>query len=78
VIGCTTLEIIPTDASIPGILWDVTAVIFRAGVSVRQAVVDDPGFRNDAHLIVVVDGNLPPEFIPELKECRGVDRVIIR
>jgi uncharacterized protein len=77
-IGCTTLEIIPTDATKPGILKDVTDVIFRAGVSVRQAVVDDPGFQRDAHLIVVVQGTLPPEFLPMLRQCNGVASIILR
>lgn len=77
-IGCTTLEIVPTDAMLPGILAEVTAIIYRAGVSVRQAVVDDPGFNDDAHLIVVLEGSLPSEYIPMIKEARGVSRIIIR
>jgi len=77
-IGCTTLEIIPTDATIPGIVAAVTDVIFRGGLSVRQAVVDDPGIRTDSHLIVVVDGQLPPELLPAIKQCRGVYSVILR
>jgi uncharacterized protein len=77
-IGCTTLEIIPVDARIPGILADVTKTIYDAGISVRQAVVDDPGLQKDAHLIIVLDGQLPPEYIPKLKSCRGVDSIIIR
>ncbi|MFA6709885.1 MAG: regulator of amino acid metabolism, contains ACT domain protein [Candidatus Methanomethylophilaceae archaeon] len=77
-IGCTTLEIIPTDAHMPGILADVTATIFSAGVSVRQAVVNDPGLQKNAHLIIVIDGQLPPEYLPRLKLCRGVSSITIR
>jgi hypothetical protein len=77
-IGCTTLEIIPTDAHMPGILADVTATIFNAGVSVRQAVVDNPGLQKNSHLIVVIDGQLPSEYLPKLKLCRGVNSIIIR
>jgi Predicted regulator of amino acid metabolism, contains ACT domain len=76
--GCTTIEIVPVDATIPGILADVTEVIFRAGISVRQAVVDDPGIRKEAHLIVVLNGQLPPEYIPMLRAARGVSQIIIR
>ena len=46
-IGCSVLEIVPTDAKIPGILADVTSIIYRAGLSVRQAVVDDNGDREE-------------------------------
>ncbi|MDR1690726.1 MAG: regulator of amino acid metabolism, contains ACT domain protein [Candidatus Methanoplasma sp.] len=77
-IGCTTLEIIPTDATIPGILAGITDVIYKGGLSVRQAVVDDPGTRMDSHLIVVVDGQIPPELLPAIKQCKGVSSVILR
>jgi hypothetical protein len=77
-IGCSVLEIVPTDAKIPGILADVTSIIYRAGLSVRQAVVDDTGDREESHLIIVMDGHMPSELIPQLKECRGVARIIIR
>ncbi|MCL2608243.1 MAG: regulator of amino acid metabolism, contains ACT domain protein [Methanomassiliicoccaceae archaeon] len=75
-IGCSTLEIIPTNASIPGIIADVSAVTLAAGISIRQAVIDDPD--GDARLLIVMDGNLPPEFIPSLKMCRGVAGIVLR
>lgn len=77
-IGCTTLEIVPTDARIPGILADVTRTIYDAGISVRQAVVDEPGIESEAHLIVVLDGQIPPEYIPRIRSCRGVKSITIR
>lgn len=76
-IGCSTLVIIPTDASTPGILADISAVMLAAGVSIKQAVIDDPD-GEDVHLLVVIDGNLPPEFIPSLKKCRGVSSIILK
>ena len=76
-IGCSTLEIIPTNSQMPGILADVTKTIFDAGVSVRQAVIDDSSEGN-AKLIVVIQGQLPATFIPRIKLCRGVDSVILR
>jgi predicted regulator of amino acid metabolism with ACT domain len=77
-IDCTTVEIIPTDAMMPGILAGVMDVIYRGGLSVRQAVVDDPGVRADSHLIIVVDGQIPPELLPAIKQSRGVLSVILR
>ncbi|MDR0791551.1 MAG: regulator of amino acid metabolism, contains ACT domain protein [Methanomassiliicoccaceae archaeon] len=76
-IGCSTLEIIPTNASIPGILADVSAVTLAAGISIRQAVIDDPDGKS-ARLLIVLDGNLPTEFIPSLKKCRGVASIILK
>lgn len=76
-IGCSVLEILPTDAKMLGILADVTNVIYCTGLSVRQAVVDDMGDRADSRLIIVVDGQIPPEIIPRLRNCRGVSSIII-
>ena len=77
-IGCSTLEIIPTDATLPGILAEASAIIYQAGVSIRQAVVDDPGLGKGAHLIIVMDGHLPPEYIPVLRASRGVGQIVIK
>ena len=77
-IDCTTLEIIPTDATMPGILAGVMDVIYRRGLSVRQAVVEDPGVRFDSHLIIVVDGQIPSELIPAIKQSRGVLSLVLR
>lgn len=77
-IGCSSIVITPTDASMPGILADITDVLFRAGVSVRQAMVDDSGDDNSAVLLVVAYGKIPPESIPMLKACRGVASILIK
>lgn len=75
--GWNVLEIIPTNASAPGILADVSTVISEAGLSIRQAVVDDPELSEEPRLLVVTEGPVPPEYIPSLKRCRGVKSIII-
>ncbi|MDD2411265.1 MAG: regulator of amino acid metabolism, contains ACT domain protein [Candidatus Methanomethylophilaceae archaeon] len=77
-IDCSVIEIVPSDATMPGILADVASVIYSAGLSVRQAVVDDNGERKDSQLIIVVDGQIPAELIPLLRKCRGVSGINIR
>lgn len=77
-IGCSSIVITPTDASMPGILADITDVLYRAGVSVRQAMVDDTGNQDSAVLLVVAYGKIPPEAIPQLKACRGVSSILIK
>ncbi|MCL2786025.1 MAG: regulator of amino acid metabolism, contains ACT domain protein [Methanomassiliicoccaceae archaeon] len=76
-IGCSTLVVIPTNAMMPGILADVSAVTLAAGVSIRQAVIDDPDGK-DARLLIVMDGTLPHEFIPSVRQCRGVASIILK
>lgn len=77
-IGCSSIIITPTDASMPGILADITDVLYRYGVSVRQAMVDDTGDRDAAVLHVVAYGRIPNDAIPALKSCRGVASILIK
>ncbi|MDR0523008.1 MAG: regulator of amino acid metabolism, contains ACT domain protein [Candidatus Methanoplasma sp.] len=77
-LGCTSLEIVPTDARMPGILACITDLIYRKGLTVRQAVVDDPGDREESHLMVVVDGEIPAEILPAIRDCKGVASVMLR
>lgn len=75
-IGCTALEIIPTDASQPGILSQISNIIGDAGVSITQAVIDGTG--DASRLKIVLDGPLPEGCLMRIRMCRGVDSVIIR
>jgi len=59
-------------------LAGVASAIYDAGVSVRQAVIDDTGIQENARLIIVLDGPLPPEYLPRIRSCKGVDKVILR
>lgn len=78
VIGCSTIVITPTDARIPGILADVTRVLYDHGISVRQAMVDDSGDEGRAVLVVVVYSRIPSQVISDLKYCHGVDSVLLK
>ncbi|WP_026068717.1 ACT domain-containing protein [Methanomassiliicoccus luminyensis] len=77
VMGWGCIEIIPTDAAAPGILADVTRIIAEAGISVRQALVDDPDISEEPRLYVITDSTVPPEMIPRIKSSRGVKSLLI-
>ncbi|MGE4274897.1 MAG: hypothetical protein AB7E27_02400 [Candidatus Methanomethylophilaceae archaeon] len=75
--GWSVLEIVPTNAGTPGILAEVAAVIAAAGISIRQAIVDDPELSDQPRLVVVTDSPVPPDYIPALKRCVGVRSLIL-
>lgn len=75
--GWSVLEIIPTNAGTPGILAEVAAVIAAAGVSIRQAIVDDPELSDEPRLMVVTDSPVPSDYIPALRRCVGVRSIIL-
>ena len=77
-IGCSAIKIVPTDAKMSGIVSDITGVLYRHGLSIRQAAVDDRGDRDSSVLTIVIDGSVPPDLIPELRSCRGVSSIVLK
>lgn len=77
-IGCSSIEVIPTDATMPGIMAGIMDVLYCAGINVRQAVVSDPVDEKTSHLIIVADGTLPGDVVSAVRNCRGVASVIIK
>jgi predicted regulator of amino acid metabolism with ACT domain len=77
-IGCSALVIIPTDSRIPGIIADVTTVLYNSGITLKQAVVSNSGEWDRSTLEIVVEGKLQENVIMMLKSCRGVASVLIK
>ena len=75
--GWSAIEIIPNNAQTIGIVADVTGVIARAGISIRQTIVSDPDLSAEPRLYVITEAPVPPEIIPEIKACRGVKSILI-
>ncbi len=71
------VEIIPTDASMPGILADVSKIIAKEGISIRQANVDDYVIEEEPKLFIVTEKNLPPKLIEKLRRAKGVKAVTV-
>jgi predicted regulator of amino acid metabolism with ACT domain len=77
VMGWSAIEIIPTNAQTTGIVADVTGVIARAGISIRQVIVGDPDLSIEPRLFIITGAPVSPEMIPEIKNCRGVKSILI-
>lgn len=77
VMDWSSLEIVVDDASRPGILAAVSRIISEEGISIRQAIADDPDLVEDARLFVVTESPVPMELIPEMKDVEGVRSIII-
>lgn len=71
------MEILVENASRPGILAGVSTIIASNGISIRQAVVDDPDFIDEPKLFVVTEEPLPPQLIPAVQKVPGVRSVTI-
>jgi len=71
------VEITPVDAKIPGILASSAMILTKSGLSIRQAIVDDPELSPEPKLSLIVEKKIPGELIPELLSVKGVAKVSV-
>jgi predicted regulator of amino acid metabolism with ACT domain len=71
------VEITPVDAKIPGILAGSATILAEEGLSIRQAIVDDPELSPEPKLTLIVERKIPGELIPKLLKVKGVSKVSV-
>jgi hypothetical protein len=76
-INLGVLEITPVNARSPGILSNAAMVLNRAGLSIRQAIVDDPELSPEPKLTLIVEKKIPGELIPEVLKIPGIAKVSV-
>ena len=60
-----------------GILARVSTLISNEGISIRQAITEDPELSDEATLTIICEEEIPAKLIPKIKKAKGVGRVII-
>jgi predicted regulator of amino acid metabolism with ACT domain len=71
------VEITPVDAKTAGILARSATILSEAGLSIRQAIVDDPELSPEPKLTLIVEKKIPGELISELLKITGVAKVAV-
>lgn len=71
------VEITPVDARIPGILANCAMILASNGLSIRQAIVDDPELSPEPKLVLIVEKRIPGELIEEFLGVHGVAKVSV-
>ena len=71
------VEITPVDAKMPGILAQSAMLLTTAGLSIRQAIVDDPELSPEPKLTLIVEKKIPGELISELLKISGVAKISV-
>lgn len=71
------VEITPVDARMPGILAGSAMILAKNGLSIRQAIVDDPELSPEPKLTLIAEKKIPGELVPELLNTKGVAKVSI-
>ncbi len=76
-LGWGVIERLPDDAAKPGIITEVTSVISKFGISIRQAVADDPYFVPQPKLTIITDKPVRGTVIDALRRLQSVRSVIV-
>ena len=76
-LGLGVIEILPKDAAKHGIISEVTGAISRFGISIRQAVADDPHFIVQPKLTLITDKPVRGKVIEALRKLPSVQSVIV-
>ena len=71
------VEITPVDAKTAGILARSATTLAEAGLSIRQAIVDDPELSPEPKLTLIVEKKIPGELIAEILKITGVAKVAV-
>ena len=71
------VEITPVDARMPGILSGSASLLAEKGISIRQAIVDDPELTPEPKLTLIAEKKIPGEIIPELLKVKGIEKVSV-
>jgi predicted regulator of amino acid metabolism with ACT domain len=76
-LGLGVIIITPGDASKTGILGNVATAVARQGLSIRQAVTDDPYLTEKPLLTIITNTKVPGDLIEELMKIPGVKGVAV-
>ncbi len=76
-LGLGVVEIVVEDPLRPGILAGASQLFSELGISIRQALVDDPELAPEPKLVLIGDKAVPGEIVPRLLQIEGVTRVSV-
>jgi len=76
-LGFGVVEIIASDPKDVGILAGASKLLADAGISIRQALVDDPELSPEPKLTLIGDSSVPGNIIPEMLKIKGVARISV-
>ncbi len=71
------VEITADDPRSVGILASAATILANEGISIRQALTDDPELSPEPRLTLIADRKIPGELIPKFLKIKGVAKVSI-
>jgi predicted regulator of amino acid metabolism with ACT domain len=68
---------VPEDASQKGIIANVTRKVSERGLGIRQALAEDPSISAQPRLTLIIEGDIPPELISEIRKLPGTRSITV-
>jgi uncharacterized protein len=76
-LGLGIVEITAQDPKAIGILAGASRLLAEAGITIRQALVDDPELVPDPKLTIITGRSVPGDLIQEMLKIAGVAKVSV-
>jgi uncharacterized protein len=76
-LGLGIVEIIAQDPKATGILAGASGLLAEAGITIRQALVDDPELVPEPKLTIITGRSVPGSLIQEMLKIAGVAKVSV-
>jgi predicted regulator of amino acid metabolism with ACT domain len=68
---------VPENAQQKGIIANVTRKVTEKGLSIRQALAEDPSISAQPKLTLIIEGEIPPELISEIRKLPGTRSITV-
>jgi predicted regulator of amino acid metabolism with ACT domain len=68
---------VPQNASQKGIIANVTKKVSENGLSIRQALAEDPSTSEHPKLTLILEGEIPPDLIGEIRRLEGTRSITV-
>jgi predicted regulator of amino acid metabolism with ACT domain len=73
----SVIVFVPEDASQIGIIAKVTEKVSEKGLSIRQALAEDPDISAHPKLTLIIEGDIPAELIDEIRRLPGTRSITV-
>ncbi|MDX1813878.1 MAG: amino acid-binding protein [Candidatus Bathyarchaeia archaeon] len=67
----SVIVFVPENAAQTGIIADVTKIVSENGLSIRQALAEDPSTSEHPKLTLILEGYIPSDLISEIRSLPG-------
>jgi predicted regulator of amino acid metabolism with ACT domain len=68
---------VPENARQRGIIANVTKTVSQMGLSIRQALAEDPDISGHPELTLIIEGEIPPGLVDEIRKLPGTRSVTV-